>query len=459
MKSKILIFSSFITLMALVAIQGYLVYNTYELKQKTMLIDARGIIAKVYNSPQIDSIAWLYRNDFSDNLRLYAKGATTKNELVDRLDTYCQQINPGFIEAFNKGLLEHTSHYGIKIQILANSITLTDSLGTVDSLYASTDSNLLLLGNSFDKSDGFLINNSTWQNEYDFEFENGERRLADLEFKTYVYMNISNGNNLIFREMTAILLLSAMLFLFVVGLLYYSIRNLLKQKRISEIKTDFINNITHELKTPLTTLSIGTKTLKVAQEKGDLNLIDESIEVIDRQNNRLQNLIDQVLKSSLGYNGIVLQKEEINASNFLNELLDDYSLTLNKEISLSRNIENTGVLMEVDSFYLGTAILNLLNNSIKYGGSELKVSYSLDLKEGNHKICIKDNGIGISEKYHKHIFDKFYRVGESYTHNYKGLGLGLYYTHQIVKAHQGSILLESQENEGATFIIKIPIKS
>ncbi|RDK85186.1 sensor histidine kinase [Marinirhabdus gelatinilytica] len=459
MKFKILIAISIFTLLSLVGIQGYLIYNTYELKQKTITIDARNAIARIYTSPKVDSIAWRYRNDFLTNLEAYRNNQIDNGELLKRLEEKSTEINPGFIEIFNKGLKKYDADFDIKIKKIVTSITVTDSLGSTETLYPeSRTDTIVLLGENFNSNEALLINNSSWKKDHDVTTPNGIETV-DLDFKSSIYMNISNWNSLLIRELSVLLILSTLLFLFVVGLLYYSIQNLLKQKRVAEIKTDFINNITHELKTPLSTLSLATKTLTSEYAKGNKEVANEAIAVVERQNTRLQKLIDQVLKSSLGYKEIQLNKEECNATTFLNDLLDDYGHTLSEDVSILRDIENTGVLLVADTFYIGTAIINLLNNAVKYGGTHLQVTYSLDTELNSHTISVMDNGIGIAPKYQKYIFGKFYRVGEKDTHNYKGLGLGLYYTDQIIKAHNGTIEVYSNEGEGTTFTIKIPVSA
>lgn len=449
LKFKGLVAISIFTLIALIGIQGYLIYNTYELKKKTYTIDARNAIAKVYNTKELDSIMWLYRTDFLENLRAYEKGELKEKDLLLNLREKTIEINPGFLQLFNQGLAKEKENYNVKIKKVLTSVTLTDSLGNKKEIYNPEDNDtIILLGENFAQNDGLLINNSTWQDD---------QSPIKLNFKSSIYMNITDWDAIMLKELSGLLILSSLLFLFVVSLLYYSIQNLMKQKRLAEIKTDFINNITHELKTPLSTLSLATKTLTSEHANGNKEIADNAVQIIERQNTRLQKLIDQVLQSSLGYQEIQLSKETFNSSIFMNELLDDYILSISSEIKLQRNIDSTGIPIEADKFYLSTAIINLLNNAIKYGGNELTASYGIDKMDSTHYISIKDNGIGISPKYQRFIFEKFYRISEKDTHNYKGLGLGLYYTKQIIKAHDGSILVESEGNKGSVFTIKIPI--
>ena len=449
LKFKGLVAISIFTLIALISIQGYLIYNTYELKKKTYTIDARNAIAKVYLTKELDSVMWLYRTDFLENLNAYENGNFTEKALLTALRNKTSEINPGFLQLFNDVLAKEEEKYNVKFKKILTSVELTDSLGVTNEIYnTETNDTIILLGENFSQKEALLINNSTWQDD---------QSPIKLNFKSSIYMNITDWDAIMLKELSGLLILSSLLFLFVVSLLYYSIQNLMKQKRLAEIKTDFINNITHELKTPLSTLSLATKTLTSEHANGNKEIADNAVQIIERQNTRLQKLIDQVLQSSLGYQEIQLSKETFNSSIFMNELLDDYILSISSEIKLQRNIDSTGIPIEADKFYLSTAIINLLNNAIKYGGNELTASYGIDKMDSTHYISIKDNGIGISPKYQRFIFEKFYRISEKDTHNYKGLGLGLYYTKQIIKAHGGSILVESEGNKGSVFTIKIPI--
>lgn len=456
LKSKVLIFASVITLLALTGIQSYLIYNTYELKKKAFVVDAKTAVGKVYRTPTMDSLMWTYRYDFLDKIQEYKSNEITKTDVLDSLKKKTTAINGTFLELYNEGMSGNSLKSEIKFRQMVSHISMVDNLGNKDSfLNEIKNDSIFLFGENYRAEDGVRINNATWTQEHEY-LKDGVAIPYFLEFKTHTFIDVLDENEIMLEELSGILIAATLLFIFVVSLLYYSIQNLFKQKRLADIKTDFINNITHELKTPLSTLSLATETLTGSFAEDDKVLAKETVQIINRQNVRLQKLIDQVVESSLGYREIQLSKEEFNCTIFLNELINDYQLPLNTSVEISKKIDNTGILMVADKFYLGTAIINLLNNAIKYGGTRLEISYTLNTKNDSHLINIRDNGIGISEKYQKHIFHKFYRVSEKDTHNYKGLGLGLYYTSQIIKAHNGVISVTSSEDKGATFSIQIP---
>ena len=278
----------------------------------------------------------------------------------------------------------------------------------------------------------------------------------DITLLTNDVMDIEGWKTLVFNRMRGLLLLSLFIFAIVIGLLYYSIKSLITQKKIADIKTDFVNNITHELKTPLATLTLATKILKTNNVRQQPEVIDNTVNTIERQNKRLQKLIDQVLNNSLGYREIKLNKETIVIEDYINTVLNDFELPLNNEnITVNRTFSGKTKTINIDKFYFTTALINILENAVKYSGNELVIDCNISINNGL-KIKIEDNGMGISEKDQKQIFEKFFRAGNKEIHNVKGLGLGLYYTNQIIKAHNGSITVESKKDKGSTFILTIP---
>jgi signal transduction histidine kinase len=172
------------------------------------------------------------------------------------------------------------------------------------------------------------------------------------------------------------------------------------------------------------------------------------------QNNRLQKLIDQVLANSLEENEIELQKEKIDAEDFLFSIIEDFKIGYPK-ITIETNFQTQRTVLVLDKFHLTTAILNVLENAVKYGSSKIFVKTKNN--DGQFSISIEDNGIGISKNKQALLFEKFYRVEQGNLHNTKGLGLGLYYVNQIIKAHQGTVAVISDLGKGAvfTFMFKV----
>ncbi|OMP32473.1 sensor histidine kinase KdpD [Mangrovimonas sp. DI 80] len=455
-KTKLLIAASVFTLLALTAIQGYLIRNTYQLKRATAQYESQSIFTQIYNSEPVEYLLWELRNDAIKQAQAYKNKQISKEEVITNLQQKSASLNPYFLEEINKGFAEYSIPVDISIQKKLTSMILHDTLGNTETIYNEKDSTLLLLGTPYkptENSEQKLINNATFTKGLVANI-NGKSYTYMLEFKTKLFMSESTGwSGYLIKQMSGVLLLACLLFLFVTGILFYSINSLLKQKKLADIKTDFINNITHELKTPLSTLAIAIKNLNNEASKYNGLFNNSVLEVINRQNIRLQKLIDQVLNTSLGYEEIELNEEIFNMPQFLKETVDDFKLSLKEDIDITTNIHKDAILISADKFYISTAINNLLGNAVKYGSTSVSLHYDYTPKERTHFIKIKDNGIGIPKKHQRFIFDKFYRVSEQDTHNYKGLGLGLFYTHQIIEAHKGSISVSSTKGNGTEFTI------
>jgi signal transduction histidine kinase len=259
---------------------------------------------------------------------------------------------------------------------------------------------------------------------------------------------------IVLSRMTFILILSLLSILTLITLFVIAIKALIRQKRVSDVKTDFINNITHELKTPLATLSISTKILEQKNIRENNENFNAIINTISRQNNRLQSLIDQVMANSLAENEIELQKEKIETEDFLLSIVNDFKITFPK-INLKIDFQTQKTILILDKFHLTTAFLNVLENAVKYGSKTITIKTRI--VENQFSVSIEDDGIGIEKNKQSLLFDKFYRVQQGNLHNTKGLGLGLYYVNQIIKAHQGSVNVVSDLGKGTQFTILLKV--
>ncbi len=459
-KIIVLIITSIIGLIGLSLIQGYLIKNTYSLKKKFFIEKADKVVGKldVHNSP-LDSINDIWGEIFIKELDDYSVQIVDKKKVLNRLRVITDSLNPLFIKKYDKKISSKNLPYNLKFHKTLKSIIIRME-GKSDTIFkADNKEQYQLFGYDFKNIPDLLVGNSIWQTKRSFQKKiNTENKKINynLYFEAQNYINIDDWNAIIFNEMKGLLVLSFLIFAFVIGVLFYSIKNLITQKKIADIKTDFINNITHEFKTPLATLSLATKMLRKQDDESQTTITKSTVNTIERQNIRLQKLIDQVLNNSLGYKEITLKKEQITIKVYLNTILDDFQITLkNDTVTLKREILETNEMISLDNFYMTTAILNILENAVKYGGNLIHIKAFI--KGNNLTISIIDDGIGISKKQLKYIFDKFFRAENKEIHNVKGLGLGLYYSNQIVKAHEGVILVESEKEKSTTFKIKIPL--
>jgi len=274
----------------------------------------------------------------------------------------------------------------------------------------------------------------------------------DIKEKDYLLIiDFPNSFNQIFKSVFTLLIFSIIFTLIIIITFIITINTILKQKKLSEIKSDFINNITHELKTPIATLKVAIKTLK--QDKSIKDNI--TLELIERQGSRLQTITDRVIDSS--FNSIPkLNKEKINTNDFLLNLINDFKKSINLEnINWQYSFKaNSDILISIDKSYLSAALNNILDNAVKYNNKQEKnILINVYEKQQNIVIEVNDNGIGIANKDKYRIFNKFYRGLKGNIHNVKGLGIGLFFTKQIIELHGGKISFESKENIETKFTI------
>ncbi len=232
-----------------------------------------------------------------------------------------------------------------------------------------------------------------------------------------------------------------------------------RQKRLDDLKTDFINNMTHEFKTPVATISLASQMLKNEKVLGNRDKILNYSNIIDEENKRLSGHIENVLQvARLDRGEFKLKLEVININDLLNDIADSMQLRIqNEQGELNRQLNAENPVIEGDIFHLTNAFYNIFDNAIKYRRDDkLKVSVSTKSTGKGIGITIEDNGIGISREDQKKIFEKFYRVPTGNIHNVKGFGLGLSYVKVIVTMHGGDIKVESEPGRGSRFEIFIP---
>ncbi len=457
-KINILIIASVAALITLSAIQYYLISNTFQLKKDTFIKDVKSQLKFIEVNERLESLDDSHNELITDVLENYHNGLLPKEKLLAKVKTFNDSLNERFETYFENTLKERSFPYAVNFQEEIVSAVILKSTGN-DTILSPKSEGILLFGSTLDPKTRIDFNSNKWSsNSLSEDDENilEANRSLHFEIRSNSYIDIPEWRSEVLKQMTGLLSLSVISILTVILLFAYALSSFIKQKKVADIKTDFINNITHELKTPLATLSIATKTMQKEAVRTDPKLLSATVQTVDRQRSRLQNLIDQVLNNSLGFQDISLTYATVSSHNLLHDLITDYTLT-NADIELSTQLEATDTSLKIDKFHMTTALLNVLDNAAKYGGRSITIT-SKSSKDIFH-ISIKDDGIGIAKEEQSKVFDKFYRVGNTNVHNSKGLGLGLYYVHQIIKAHKGSITLESQPGVGAKININIPIQN
>lgn len=252
----------------------------------------------------------------------------------------------------------------------------------------------------------------------------------------------------------------AVLFTIIITTAFFlTVHTMLRQKKLSEMKTDFINNMTHEFKTPLATISLAVDALrneKVFQNKEKIRYFGS---IIKEENRRMNTQVETILQAALLEKGeLQLNLKLIHAHKIIQHVLDNFSLQLQeKKAVIHAQFIAVNDCIEADEVHITNLINNIIDNAIKYSKEQLTIHISTQNLNKYLVICIEDDGIGMSKEVTKQIFKKFYRAHTGNIHNVKGFGLGMSYVKSITQAHKGNIRVESTLGKGSTFIIEIPI--
>lgn len=416
--NRVIILGSF-SLIGIIIFQVFWIYNTFSNSEKqfnqTIKIALYNVANKMatYNKDQLPEIYPITQ-------------ISTNNFVVDIND----EIDPVILEQFLKTEFE-SRHINIDYEYAI--------------YYCENDAVVLAKYISNSKKNNKIRENKEFPKFADFDY--------------YFAIRFPSKTSSILYEMnvwfiSAFVLITAFLFFI------YAIYIILRQKKLSDVQKDFINNMTHELKTPISTIGISAQVISDPLIISQPDRLLKYAAIISNQNKRLENQVEKVLQSTLSEKGnIHLEAESFSINESLENIIRDFDLkTREKNGELILNIDTEIGAIYADKNHFENLIFNLLDNAIKYCIDNPKVVVSTSLKGENIHVSVMDNGIGIDEKYRKKIFNKFFRVPTGDIHNVKGFGLGLDYVKNIVKAHKWEILLECVQAKGCKFTIVIPTK-
>ena len=274
-----------------------------------------------------------------------------------------------------------------------------------------------------------------------------------------LYLAISEDKSAIIREMLWMIIASVVFTTIIILAFFLTVRTLFNQKKLSEIKSDFINNMTHELKTPLATISLAIDALTNEKVIHDTDKIKIYSSMIKEENKRMNKQVEKILQAArLEKEEIKLNLQRLDAHQVINKVADNLALQVQeKNGKLELKLNATNPYIQADEVHFSNIIFNLLDNAMKYSDSAPHIIVET-FKHGNGmlSIKIKDNGIGMDKETQSRIFEKFYRAHTGNLHNVKGFGLGLSYVKAIVDAHEGRIKVESTPGKGSTFTVTLP---
>lgn len=459
---------SIISIFVLLGVQYFLLYNTYKLQNEHYYLSEKPLITDEYGkaimndklfpggeaimdreiNPHMQQLEKLYKENRAgfDSMRLSIATATLLDlEKANNFDSILNKIE---------------TKYGIK-KNLAYALTVDNIAATFDglrlvSLYDRKKDNYYHVTADNSAHIGGTLKNLNPQNQL-VNLTVSSPTAYSYRITFNLYVDTPNRQWLIIWQTLPTFLLSASSIVLIVVLFYLTFKNWIKQKKIADMKSDFINSITHEFHTPLAAIIVANKNLQVEKIATDKDKIVSLTSVIERQADRLKTLFDQVLNITSTQH-LQLVKEKHSLHLLLDEILLDYHLKLNDSsvnISITEDAEEDGIL--VDTFWLTTMLNNIFDNAIRYNQNSRKEIFVRTYNEKKKLLLvIEDNGIGMDEETIKQVFDKFYRHGDVLK-NTKGLGLGLYYVKQCVAAHHWSIYIESNPQLGSRFIITMPV--
>ena len=276
----------------------------------------------------------------------------------------------------------------------------------------------------------------------------------------YLTIHFPNEKNYLLRTLWLTLSMSAIIILVLVLSFFYTINTIHKQKKYTQIKNDFIGNMTHEFKTPISTIALAGEMLGDSSVNKTPEKIDRFVKMIRDENKRLGILVESILQTAvLDQGDFKLKRSEFNLHDVISEAVEKAQLQIEQKNGiLSESLRAENPMVFADKVHITNIVYNLLDNALKYSKETPEIAISTENLSHGILLSVRDAGIGISKENQKKIFDQFYRVSTGNVHNIRGFGLGLSYVKAIVQKHGGEISVESELNKGSTFKIYLPFK-
>lgn len=285
--------------------------------------------------------------------------------------------------------------------------------------------------------------------------------LEELKKPNWLYLYFPKQDTFLLKATGFLVIPSFVLTAMLIGIFVFTILIILRQKKLSNIKNDFINNMTHELKTPISTISLASQMLRDNTVTNTPKTIEHISGIIYQESKRLTTQVEKVLQMAVFNEGkLKLKFKEVNMNTLINSVVLNFELRVkSKNGELTSDLKADPAIIKGDEVHITNVLFNLLDNAVKYSKDEPKIIISSELKDNFLVISVKDHGIGIQSEHVGQIFERFYRVPTGNVHDVKGFGLGLSYVKKIVEAHKGKIKVESALNKGTKFMIYFPINA
>ena len=270
--------------------------------------------------------------------------------------------------------------------------------------------------------------------------------------------SLANVRGIILAQITPQIFFSVFLSLLTAITFFVMYRNLRSQQRLMDAKNDFISNVTHELKTPVATVSVALEALRNFHAMDNPKLTQEYLDIAQHELNRLSLMTDKILKTSIfETNGVDYRAETIDLNATTQQIIASMKMVFEKRGATVRyTTDGTNFSLRGGTIHLTNVVYNLIDNALKYSPGHPVITVSLQNSDDSVRLSVKDQGLGIAPEYHKKIFEKFFRVPTGDVHNAKGYGLGLNYVASVIRSHDGTIIVESEPGKGSCFTITLP---
>ena len=412
---------------------------TYSVNSRVTITSGGGILS--------DSV-WYHEEFYSE---IQSQKASERKNIQQQLSTqadqmqsikriYDKMMKPG--RKFQERTSSPEMYNLIKIQLYNNGITLPFEYAVLD-----------------EKRD-IVMHSETFNKNTPSRLFGGAISAEDLVSPPNILvLYFPSERNFLLKSLGYMGASSALLTLVILITFGYTIYAILRQKKVSEIRNDFVNNMTHELKTPISTISLASQMLNDTSIPVSMKNIDHLSKVIHDESKRLGYQVEKVLQAAIFEKGkMSLKIRRLDVHELINTVVKNFIIQVkNRNGQITKNLDADYAIVNVDEVHFANVLLNLLDNALKYSKAQPNIVVSTLNKKNYIAIIVEDNGIGISKENQKRIFEKFYRVPTGNVHNVKGFGLGLSYVKKVVDEHNGKISIESEPNMGTKFEILIPI--
>ena len=442
-------------------------YGYYQRNAKTneTIIYSSSIIAEDY-----DIFSTFFEKNNKDSIRLKNFSADRKTEVfngnpIDKTGIQ-KKVSPDLTiqKSGNMEILEN-AQFDIFYKDISALTPIQNRVSNID-LYKLIDAELKTYGVKMPFEFNVYSNGlATKIKSEDFKID------KDATYSIPIYLDNEGKNQyqllttfpqkkkFLFKEIVGITILSILFTLIIIIAYANALNQLMRQRQISEIKTDFINNMTHEFKTPIATINLALDAIRNPKVIDDKEKVFRYLQMIKDENKRMHAQVENVLRiSKLEKKELEINKESLDikelietAIEHVNLIVDDRNGTITTDFKATRNI------ILASDVHFTNVLVNMLDNAIKYSPEEPKITVTTENLNDFILIKIKDQGLGMSKVAQKRIFEKFYREHTGDIHNVKGHGLGLAYVKRIVEDHNGQVSVESEKGKGSTFTIKLPL--